>query len=319
MGVDREHAAGRLVLDAAHAALTALPIGLHRPDEPLLHHRHRERAVAPVDEPFGQPAPGLRRRTALVVQQPLVGAQRPVEPHRMVEARDHEAVVVPRARVRHHRGVEQREVGRVRNDAVVQQRIVGELAVGAEPHELLGLPASPGSGSSQRGRSAERVSIGRSRMIQSANSGGNRSVCGSSRSAHRRQRLRIGRLGHRVLVLRARLEHVERRRQVEDRLAVLDRDHPPRREAAAVADAVDVVDDRHPRVAGPQEVGVQRVHVAVFHGAARRDRAPAPRPAPEHALPVLVGAEPAEQVHFELLQLQQLDQLVQRGPISRRS
>ena len=32
-----------------------------------------------------------------------------------------------------------REVGRVRHDARVQQRVVGQLAVGAEPHELLGL------------------------------------------------------------------------------------------------------------------------------------------------------------------------------------
>ena len=42
-------------------------------------------------------------------------------------------------RVRHHRGVEQREVRRVRDDARVQQRVVGQRAVGAEPHELLGL------------------------------------------------------------------------------------------------------------------------------------------------------------------------------------
>ena len=101
---------------------------------------------------------------------------------------------------------------------------------------------------------------------------------------HRRQRLGIGRVGHRVLVLRARLGDVERRRQVEDRLAVLDRDHTPRREAAAVADAVDVVDDRHPRVARPQEVGVQRVHVAVVDGPSRRDqRLPRDLPA-EHPL-----------------------------------
>ena len=65
--------------------------------------------------------------------------ERAVEPHRVVEARDHEPVVVPRVRVRHHRGVEQREVGRVRDDARVQQRIVGQLSVGAEPHELFGL------------------------------------------------------------------------------------------------------------------------------------------------------------------------------------
>ena len=88
--------------------------------------------------------------------------------------------------------------------------------------------------------------------------------------AERRQRLGVGRVGHRVLVLGAGLGDVERRRQVEDRAAVLDRDDAPGREAAAVADAVDVEDDRDARVAGPQEVRVQRVHVALVDGAARR-------------------------------------------------
>ena len=44
---------------------------------------------------------------------------------------------------------------------------------------------------------------------------------------------------------------------------MLDRDDTPRREAVAVADAVDVVDDRNAGIAGAQEVRVQRVDVTV--------------------------------------------------------
>ena len=62
---------------------------------------------------------------------------------------------------------------------------------------------------------------------------------------------------HRHLVVEARLVGVERHRHGEDRLPVLDRDHAPGGEALAVADAVDLVDDRHLGIAGQQEIGVQ--------------------------------------------------------------
>ena len=67
------------------------------------------------------------------------------------------------------------------------------------------------------------------------------------------------------------------------------------------------------RIARPQEVRVQRVHVPVgVDGAPRRDeRLPRDLPA-EHALAVLVGADAAEQVHLELLELEQVDQIVER-------
>ena len=87
----------------------------------------------------------------------------------------------------------------------------------------------------------------------------------------RGQRLGVGDVGHRHLVDEgAFLVDVERRRQVEDGLAVLDGHHPPGRERAAVADAVDLVEDGHVGIAGAQEVGVQRVHAAALDGASRR-------------------------------------------------
>ena len=55
----------------------------------------------------------------------------------------------------------------------------------------------------------------------------------------RRQRLGVGHIGHGRLVVEGTfLVDVERRRHVEDGLAVLDGDHPTGGERAAIADAV---------------------------------------------------------------------------------
>src|SRR5881396_3151549 len=70
----------------------------------------------------------------------------------------------------------------------------------------------------------------------------------------RRQRLGVGRLGHGDAVLGPHFLGLERRREVEDRLAVLDRDHPPGGERLPVADAVHQVEDRGRRVTRAEEV-----------------------------------------------------------------
>ena len=58
------------------------------------------------------------------------------------------------------------------------------------------------------------------------------------------QRLGVGHLGHRDLVVEPRLVDVERGRQVEDGPAVLDGHHPAGGEGPAVADPVHLVEDR---------------------------------------------------------------------------
>ena len=69
------------------------------------------------------------RQRCLVVQQPFVGAERSVEPHRVVEAGHLHAGAFPRQAERQHRRVEQGHVARVRDDAGVQDGVVGQLAV----------------------------------------------------------------------------------------------------------------------------------------------------------------------------------------------
>ena len=73
---------------------------------------------------------------------------------------------------------------------------------------------------------------------------------------------------HRDLVVEPVLVHVEARLQVEDRLAVLDRDDASGGERLAVADAVDLVEDR--RVSGRRVAGSTR-------GASGRSAAARPR------------------------------------------
>src|SRR5918996_517486 len=60
-----------------------------RANQTFLDHRDRQRAVATEDRALRQ-APSARRvRAGLVVEEPLVGAERAVEPHRVVKAGDH--------------------------------------------------------------------------------------------------------------------------------------------------------------------------------------------------------------------------------------
>ena len=122
----------------------------------------------------------------------------------------------------------------------------------------------------------------------------------------------LGHVGHRVAVFRSVFDHVERRGHVEDRPAVLDRDDAPRHEAAPVANAIDVEDDRRLGVAGTQEVGVERVHgyLRVDRPAGGDERLREHLPT-EHARPTLFEAHAAEQVHLEAFEVEHVDKIVQ--------
>src|SRR5690606_36665498 len=56
------------------------------PDQPLLHNRADQVSVAGVHQAAGQPAGPRRTRRLLGVEQSVVGAERPVEPHGVVQA-----------------------------------------------------------------------------------------------------------------------------------------------------------------------------------------------------------------------------------------
>ena len=116
---------------------------------------------------------------------------------------------------------------------------------------------------------------------------------------------------HWQLVLDARFVLLERGREVEDRLAVLDRGHPAHREAAAVTGALHVVDDGLVDVTGAQEIGMQGMRrAAVGHRLLRRRQGLAEHLAAEHVAGADVAALAAEQVVFQALQAQQRKEFV---------
>src|SRR3954447_17992781 len=100
---------------------------------------------------------------------------------------------------------------------------------------------------------------------------------------------------------------VERDREHEDLLTVLDRDDAPRGEALAVAAAVDLVNDRHLGIAADEEIRVQRMWRAALHGADRRDQRLPDHLSAEHALPAILWAPPAKQVHLDLLEVEHVE------------
>ena len=83
-----------------------------------------------------------------------------------------------------------------------------------------------------------------------------------------------------------------------------------------VAQPLDLVDDRDLRIAGQDEIAMDRMRQPALDGAAGRDHGLADHLAAEHALPARLRAVAAEQIHLELLEIedgQQVDQALGHG------
>ena len=116
-----------------------------------------------------------------------------------------------------------------------------------------------------------------------------------------------GHVGHFELVFEAELVGVEAGLHVVDRAAVLDRDDAPGREAASVADPVDLVEDGDARVARAQEVRVQRVHASVVDGTTRRHEGLGRDLAAEGPLAVFLRVLATVRVDFNGFEVEQID------------
>ena len=117
------------------------------------------------------------------------------------------------------------------------------------------------------------------------------------------QPVRAGHVRHGCLVAQTALGNLKRRRQVEDGPTVLDAHDPSRREALAVADAVDFKKDRPLPITAPQEVRVYRMDqpVAVDRTRSRNDRLAQHLPTKD------MGTRPvgrSKQVLLDLLELE---------------
>jgi hypothetical protein len=125
-----------------------------------------------------------------------------------------------------------------------------------------------------------------------------------------RQRFGVRHVGHLVLVLGAGLPALERSFEVKDRVAVLDRGHPPGREGATIARAVHVVENGDRRIAGSEKVRVKGVGDAFIDRPTRGHQGLAQDLTAEDALPALRAATP-EDVHLEFLEVEQRNQVVE--------
>ena len=223
----------------------------------------------------------------------------------MVQARSHEFGVVPPDVVGGEHGVEQRHVRCVGGNAGVQQGVVPEGAVGADPQALdrfEGFVDEPG----------QLPDVALVDGVRPSEPVGQLVVIGLEAVGQGGQGLGRGHVGHGGLVDEwTLLVDVERGRQIEDGLAVLDGHDSPGRERAPVADAVHLVQDRRVGVAGPKEIRVQRVDVAALDGPARRHQRLGGHLASEHPLPVLVGADPTEDVDLDGLDIEELDEEIE--------
>ena len=84
-------------------------------------------------KPREKPRESGEARAVLGVEQPLVGAERAVEPQRVVEARRHDVFGEHAAAVRDQGRVEQHHVGGVSQHALMDRRLVGQPPGGADP------------------------------------------------------------------------------------------------------------------------------------------------------------------------------------------
>ena len=228
-----------------------------------------------------------------------------MEPHAVVQAGAHEVRVVPAHLVGGQDGVEERHVRRVGGHAGVQQR------------DRRAARRRPGSTAADRARRRPRWCQGRSPMWRwsigwgRSNQSASSSFQGCEPLEERRQGLGRGHVRHGELVLQALLGVVEGGRQVEDGPAVLHGHDAPGGERPAVADPVDLVEDGDGRVAGPQEVRVQRVDPAVLDRAPGRHQRLPGHLAAEHPLALLVGLDAPEDVDLNGFEVEQVDEEVQ--------
>ncbi|PRD36378.1 UNVERIFIED_CONTAM: hypothetical protein NCL1_08867 [Trichonephila clavipes] len=231
-----------------------------------------------------------------------------MEPHGVVDARALHVRLHEMRGVRQHGGAHESEVGGEGEHALVQEGIVRQRHLRFHPVRALRLARLQREGVDRvdgaqldgpvglQQRAVLLRHVGRHHTAQVQLAG---------------QAFRTRHLGHGQLVIEAVFGVGERGHHGEDDLAVLDRLHRAGGEALAVAHALDLVDDRRRRVAGTQEVGMQRMRQALaVDRAAGRHQGLAQHLAAEHVLAEVIVALATEQVDFQVFQIEQLQQLL---------
>src|SRR6516165_9680731 len=100
-------------LSCSARAASSGPMTAPLSQQPLLGDRRYQRAVACEDQAPRKTAGTGQARAVLRIEQPFIGAERTMEPHRMIEARGHDVVTENSAAVGDQRGVEQSHIGSI--------------------------------------------------------------------------------------------------------------------------------------------------------------------------------------------------------------
>ena len=98
---------------------------------------------------------------------------------------------------------------------------------------------------------------------------------------------------------------------MEDGAPVLNRRHATRREGSTVACAIHLVEDRRADFARPQEIGVERVGCSVLDGPTGGHQRLGEDLAAEHARRRHLRAASAEEIDFEILEVEELEEIIE--------
>ena len=213
-----------------------------------------------------------------------------MKPDGVIEAGGLQSRRAPVDPVRSHAGGHEAHVCRVGQDHLAHHR-VGNRLDRPHPHILNG-------GRFRRMRLVTRVELA---LLNLAIPGVTHRI--------RRDRVRPRDVRDEVLVLQPVLGHLERTGEIENLLTVLDRGHPPGGETLAVARAIDLIEDRHGRVARPDEIAVHRVAGPILDRLIGREKRLRDHMAAEDSRAPILGRRPPEKVHLNPFQRQAVGQL----------
>ena len=104
---------------------------------------------------------------------------------------------------------------------------------------------------------------------------------------------------------------MKRNHDRKDRVAVLNRGDPPGRIALAVAQPLNLVNDRNLRIPRQNEIAVQRMRQPSFNRAASRHHRLSDHLTAEHPLPARLRAVAAEHVHLDRFEIEDRNEVDQ--------
>ena len=182
-----------------------------------------------------------------------------------------------------------------------KQRVLGQLAVGLDPHSLSRLAAAVRTPREL----AQEALIDRVVALEPLLEVAPRVLNPVDEPSNG---LGARHVGHLELMFEPLLFGMETGLHVVDGAAVLDGHDATGGEAATVADPVDLVEDRDTRVARSQEVRVQRVDGPDLDGAPRRHQGLGGDLAAEGALALLFGVTSPKGIDLDAFEVQQVNQ-----------